>query len=115
MCKQRPSSLTSTLLTALALALSAAGAAAARDVTFDASCTPSMTRMEQRLYQKANEGPTELRQFMWIRRAQLQADVIETGNWAEAINAARTRCLVARGLAPAGPQAANQFAETAAR
>jgi hypothetical protein len=115
MCKQRAYALASTRLATLVLAVSAAGAAAARDVSFDAHCNPSLTRMEQRLYQKANEGPTELRQFMWIRRAMLQADIMETGNWAEAINVARTRCLVARGLAPAGPQAANQFAESAAR
>jgi hypothetical protein len=85
---------------ALVLALPIAGVSA-KGVEFDANCAPKLTRMEQRLYQKANEGPDALRRFIWIRRGILQLDIADTGAWAGEVNTARANCLKARGQKPA--------------
>jgi len=79
-----------------------ATATAAKGVEFDANCAPKLARLEQRLYQKANEGADALRSFMWIRRAIFQLDIYETGTWANEVNAARAACLKTRSQAVAG-------------
>jgi hypothetical protein len=78
---------------ALALTLLFAGAAMAQGTTLDAACTPQMTRLLQRLYQKAEEGPGVLRDFIDIRRRILQLDIYETAVWAESVTEARAACM----------------------
>ncbi|HEY2559937.1 MAG TPA: hypothetical protein VGI48_09550 [Caldimonas sp.] len=77
---------------AFAFATLAAEPVMAQDTTLDANCVPQLTRLQQRLYQKANDGPDSLRQFIFIRRAILQVDVYETATWAASLNEARAVC-----------------------
>jgi len=56
-------------------------------------CTPQLTHTQQRLYQKADEGPDALRNFIFIRRAILQVDTYETAVWAASLRQARARCM----------------------
>jgi hypothetical protein len=84
---------------ALILAALAGEAIMAQTVKLDANCIPQLTRQQQRLYQKANDGTDALRQFIFIRRAILQADTYETATWAESLNAARAACVRTRSAA----------------
>jgi hypothetical protein len=84
---RRAASFAASVLTALA-----ADVAMAQDVALDAKCAPLLTHQQQRLYDKANDGTSALRQFVFIRRAILQVDVYETATWAESLNAARAVC-----------------------
>lgn len=93
MCNSPHPSLTFVRVAAFALAATAMAAAAARDVAFDAQCAPTLTRLEQRLYDRANEGTDALRRFVWIRRSSLQLDVLDTAAWAEKVRNARAACL----------------------
>jgi hypothetical protein len=91
---------------AFALAALATGTALAQDVSINVDCVPRMTGLQQRLYQKANEGPDVLRAFMFIRRGILQLDTYETAAWANSVNEARTVCMKKSARAEASPSAA---------
>lgn len=84
---------------ALVLAALAGEAAMAQAVELDANCAPQLTRQQERLYQKANDGTDTLRQFIFIRRAILQVDTYETATWAEWLNKARRSCVQNRAAA----------------
>jgi hypothetical protein len=84
---------------ALVLATLAGDAVLAQTVELDANCVPQLTRQQQRLYQKANDGTDALRQFIFIRRAILQVDTYETATWAESLNEARAACVHTRSAA----------------
>jgi hypothetical protein len=77
---------------ALVLAALAGQAVMSQTVELDANCVPQLTRQQQRLYQKANDGTDALRQFIFIRRAILQVDTYETATWAESLNGMRAVC-----------------------
>ena len=64
----------------------------AQGVRLDANCVPQMTRLEARLYEKAEEGPSALRNFISIRRGIYQLDIRETADWAARVSAARSAC-----------------------
>src|SRR5450755_599661 len=68
---------------ALVLATLSGDAVLAQTIELDANCVLQLTRQQQRLYQKANDGSDALRQFIFIRRAILQVDTYETATWAE--------------------------------
>jgi uncharacterized protein (UPF0303 family) len=89
---------------ALVLATLLGDAVLAQTVELDANCVLQLTRQQQRLYQKANDGSDALRQFIFIRRAILQVDTYETATWAESLNAARAAC-VGTGSAAVSAQA----------
>ena len=76
------------------LAALASGAVLAQDAKLDADCAPQLTHLQQRLYQRANEGPDVLRNFMFIRRGILQLDIHDTGVWANSVNEARAVCMM---------------------
>ncbi len=78
---------------AFVLAFVLSAAASAQGVTLDAGCNPQMSRMQQRLLQKSEEGPDSLRDFVFIRRGMLQLDVFDTGVWAQSVSAARAACM----------------------
>jgi len=80
-------------LCAALLAALAAHPVMAQEVSLGRDCAPQLTSMEQRLYQKANEGPDALRNFIFIRRAILQVDTYETAIWAVAVSRARVSCM----------------------
>ena len=101
-------------LTAL-LAVLAAGPAMAQKMTLDASCAPQLKGLQQRLYQKGNQGGDALRQFMFIRRSVYQLDIADTGEWVNALNEERHACMKRLAQARTGPQAPTQLAETSAR
>jgi hypothetical protein len=84
---------------ALVLAALAGQAVMAQTVELDANCAPQLSRQQERLYQKANDGTVALRQFIFIRRAILQADTYETASWAESLNEARAACVRTRSAA----------------
>lgn len=84
---------------ALILAALAGQAVMAQTVELDANCVPQLTRQQQRLYQKANDGTDGLRQFIFVRRAILQVDTYETASWAESLNDARAACVRSRSAA----------------
>jgi hypothetical protein len=69
-----------------------AGVAMAQSAPAD-KCVPQMSRLEQRLYQKAGEGPDALRQFIFIRRGIYQLDMNDVQSWAGGVDATRTACL----------------------
>jgi hypothetical protein len=75
------------------LAASAAGAAAAQAVPLAGDCTPRLSGMQQRLFDKSDEGPAALREFMFARRGILQLDIYETGMWADSIRESRAACI----------------------
>src|SRR5690349_14818011 len=54
----------------------------AQEARLDRDCTPHLTQMQQRLFQKAEEGPDALRNFIFIRRAIVQVDTYGTAVWA---------------------------------
>ena len=81
-------------------------AVTAQTVELDANCGPQLTRQQQRLYDKANDGTDVLRQFVFIRRAILQVDTYETATWAESLNAARGLCPQKHSAALTAPQKA---------
>ena len=91
---------------AFVVAALAAGTALAQDTTTNVDCVPQMTGLQQRLYQKANEGPDVLRDFMFIRRGILQLDTYETAAWASSLNEARAACMKKSARAEASPSAA---------
>ena len=91
---------------ALVLAALAGEAVMAQTVELDANCVPQLTRQQERLYQKANDGTDTLRQFVFIRRAILQVDTYETATWAESLNAARGSCVQKRAAAVTAQQKA---------
>ena len=64
----------------------------AQSVRLDANCVPQMTRLESRLYEKAEEGPGVLRNFISIRRGIYELDIRETATWAARVRAARSAC-----------------------
>jgi hypothetical protein len=82
----------------------ASGAALAQDAGFGATCGPQLTHLQERLYQKAGEGPDALRDFMFIRRGILQLDVTETADWAASVNQERAACMKKSARAQAAPQ-----------
>lgn len=84
---------------ALVLSVLTGEAVLAQTVELDANCAPQLTRQQQRLYQKANDGTDALRQFIFIRRAILQVDTYETATWAESLNEARAACAGTRSAA----------------
>ena len=90
---------------AVVVAALATGTALAQDATINVDCVPQMTRLQQRLYQKANEGPGVLREFMFIRRGIWQLDIYETGAWASSVNEARAVCMKKSARAEADPSA----------
>jgi hypothetical protein len=104
-------------LSSLAIALSALtfGAAHAATVELDASCTPQMSHMQQRLYSQGNQGGDVLRNFMYIRRQMLQLDIAETGQWVNAVNEARAGCTKELAQAQAERNGATRVAETSTR
>ena len=55
------------------LAALASGAVMAQN-TSSTACAPQLTHLQERLYQKAGEGPDALRDFVFIRRGILQLD-----------------------------------------
>src|SRR5436190_16036944 len=65
----------------------------AQEARVDKDCVPQMTQLQQRLYQKAVEGPDALRSFIFIRRAILQVDTYETAVWAASLSRARASCM----------------------
>ena len=91
---------------AFVVAALATGTALAQDTTIDVDCVPQMTGLQQRLYQKAKDGPGVLREFMFIRRGILQLDTYETAAWASSVNEARTVCIKKSARAEASPSAA---------
>lgn len=80
---------------ALVLATLAGDAVVAQTVKLDANCVAQLTRQQQWLYQKANDGG----EYIFIRRAILQVDTYETATWAESLNAARAACVRTRSAA----------------
>ncbi|MGZ5778380.1 MAG: hypothetical protein ACXWJC_08155 [Croceibacterium sp.] len=82
-------------------------AARAEDATTGANCTPQLTGLQQRLYQRANEGPGALREFIFIRRAILQLDTYETAAWAGSVSEARATCLKKSASSEASPKMAS--------
>jgi hypothetical protein len=74
------------------LAALASGAAMAQNTSLGTSCAPQLTHLQERLYQKAGEGPDALRDFMFIRRGILQLDVSETADWAASVSQERAAC-----------------------
>ena len=94
---------------ALILAALAGEAVMAKTVELDANCAPQLTRQQERLYQKANDGTDALRQFIFIRRAILQVDVYETATWAESLNAARGSCAQRRAAAVTTQQKTSSY------
>jgi hypothetical protein len=69
-----------------------AGVAMAQSASAD-KCVPQMSRLEQRLYQKAGEGPDALRDFIFIRRGIFQLDMSDVERWTGGVDATRTTCL----------------------
>jgi len=92
---------------ALILAALAGEAVMAQTVELDANCGPRLTRQQERLYQKANDGTNALHQFIFIRRAILQVDTYETATWAESLNAARASCVQKRAATVTAQQQAS--------
>lgn len=90
---------------AFVVAALATGAALAQDTTINVDCVPQMTSLQQRLYQRANEGPGVLREFMFIRRGIWQLDIYETAAWASSVNEARAACMKKSARAEASPSA----------
>jgi hypothetical protein len=86
-----------------ALAALSSGAAMAQ-TTSSTTCGPQLTHLQERLYQKAGEGPEALREFMFIRRGILQLDVSETADWAGAVSQARATCMKQSAQAEAASQ-----------
>jgi hypothetical protein len=86
------------------LAALASGAAMAQNTSFSAGCGPQLTRLQERLYQKAGEGPDALRDFMFIRRGILQLDVSETAGWAASVSQERAACTKKSAEAQVAPQ-----------
>ena len=83
----------------------ASGTALAQDAGFGATCGPQLTtHLQERLYQKAGEGPDALRDFMFIRRGILQLDVTETADWAASVSQERAACMKKSAQAQAAPQ-----------
>lgn len=70
----------------------------AQGVRLDANCLAQMTRLESRLYAKAEEGPGALRNFIAIRRGIYQLDIRETAAWAGKVSAARAACFARAAL-----------------
>src|SRR5580765_823269 len=75
----------------------------AQEARLDKDCIPQLTNAQQRLYQKANEGPDALRDFIFIRRAILQVDTYETATWAASLSGARVACQKTASIAQARP------------
>jgi hypothetical protein len=90
----------------LVLAALTSGAAMAQNPNPGATCGPQLTPMQERLYQKAGEGPDALRDFMFIRRGMLQLDVHETASWASSVSQKRAACGKQSAQAQAAPQLA---------
>lgn len=65
----------------------------AQEARLDSNCVPHLTHVQQRLYQKADEGSDALRNFIFIRRAILQVDTYETAIWADSLRRARSACM----------------------
>jgi hypothetical protein len=91
---------------AFVVASLATGTALAQDTTINGDCVPQMTGLQERLYQKANEGPDVLRNFMFIRRGILQLDPYETAAWASSVHQARAACMKKSSRAEGSPSAA---------
>jgi hypothetical protein len=82
-------------LTVHLLQIACAGAAVCLSMPAPArgvDCPAPPTALQQRLLAKADEGTDALRRFIYIRRAILQLDVLETAQWAEAWHAADAEC-----------------------
>jgi hypothetical protein len=85
------------------LAALASGAVMAQN-TSSTACAPQLTHLQERLYQKAGEGPDALRDFVFIRRGILQLDVSETADWAASVSQERAACMKKSAQAQAAPQ-----------
>lgn len=75
----------------------------AQEARLDRDCTPQLTQVQERLYQKVSEGPDALRDFIFIRRAILQVDTYETATWAASLSGARVACQKTASIAQARP------------
>jgi hypothetical protein len=84
-----------------------AGTAMAQDAGLDAACVPRLEGLQQRLFDKANQGPGALRDFMFARRAILSLDIYDTATWAEAVNEARAACVKNAARTQIAPQMAS--------
>jgi len=87
-----------------ALAALTSGAAMAQNASSSATCGPQFSGLQERLYQKAGEGPDALRDFIFIRRGILQLDVYETASWADSVSQERAACMKQSAHAQAAPQ-----------
>jgi len=67
--------------------------AAAETTWLGSDCEPRMTPLQERLYQKRQEGGEALRRFILVRQGIVQADFGETVEWAAAVDEARSRCV----------------------
>jgi hypothetical protein len=77
----------------VALPIAAAAITATAQSTFAEKCTPKMSGLEQRLYQKSSEGPDALRHFIFIRRGIYQLDMAQVQDWAMSVEATRSVCM----------------------
>jgi hypothetical protein len=82
-----------------AAVLTFAGAALAQE----AGCPAGLSRLQQRLIDKAGQGPEEVRRFLYIRRAILQLDTGDTLEWVEAVRTANPACVKGARLATGVP------------
>ena len=81
------------LCVAFVVAALANGTVLAQDTAIKVNCGSQLTALQQRLYQKAEDGPDALRQFIFIRRGILQIDTYETAAWANSVNERRAACM----------------------
>jgi hypothetical protein len=79
-------------LAALA-AIGSTASARSFELQFDSACSPVLSGLDQRLYQRAVQDTGELRRFITSRRAIYALDVGEAADWAAGVNAARADCL----------------------
>jgi hypothetical protein len=98
----------------LALAVSGSGMAMAQSASFDAECAPRLSGVQQRLFDKSDQGPDALRDFMFVRRGILQLDIYETGVWADSIRQERAACIKQLARMPARPGTGTRMANAGA-
>ena len=80
------------LIRSMAVAALAGSACAAMAQESGATCEPTLSPLQQRLLQRADEGPATLRNFIFSRRAILQLDTNELMTWAEKVQDTRATC-----------------------
>jgi hypothetical protein len=77
---------------AFATETAAGGVIAAAPATAAACPGESMSFLQRRVLQKADQGVDALRQYIWITRAMYQLDIVETVAWIERHRAAQAGC-----------------------